>query len=155
MNEITGIDLGAPVIARHEVDIRAPLPPVWELLVDVAAWPAWNPDITAAALEGELAPGVSFRWETGGLSLTSTVRAIAEYETILWDGTTQGITGIHRWRFGEVPEGVRVATEESWSGGPVDANPAAMQGMLDQSLVAWLGRLKEVAEAKAGSAATA
>lgn len=149
MNEITGIDLDAPVIARHEVDIRAPLPVVWDLLVDVAGWPAWNPDITAAAVDEALAPGVSFRWETGGLSLISTVRAMAEHETILWDGTTQGIVGIHRWRFGEAPEGVRVATEESWSGGPVAANPAAMQVMLDQSLVSWLGRMKEVAEARA------
>jgi hypothetical protein len=148
MTEITGIDLDAPVIARHEIDILAPLPLVWDLLVDVAAWPSWNPDITSATAEGALAPGVSFRWETGGLALTSTVRAIAEHETILWDGTVQGIVGIHRWRFGESPEGVRVATEESWSGEPVDANPAAMQGMLDQSLVAWLGRLKEVAEAR-------
>jgi hypothetical protein len=121
----------------------------------VAAWPSWNPDITSAESEEALAPGVSFRWETGGLSLTSTVRAMAGHGSILWDGTVQGITGIHRWRFSESPEGVRVATEESWSGEPVAANPAAMQGMLDQSLVSWLGRLKDVAEARARSAGPA
>ena len=149
MSEITGIDLDAPVIARHEIDIRAPLPVVWELLVDVAAWPSWNPDITSATMEETLAPGKSFRWETGGLALTSTVRAMTEHDAILWDGTTQGIVGIHRWRFGETPEGSQVATEESWSGEPVAANPAAMQAMLDQSLVSWLGRLKAAAEARA------
>jgi uncharacterized membrane protein len=155
MNEITGIDLAAPVIARHEIDVRAPLPLVWDLLVDVGGWPAWNGDITSATVEETLAPGVAFRWETGGLSLTSTVHAIAKHDSILWDGTAQGITGIHRWRFSEAPEGVRVATEESWSGEPIHANPAAMQAMLDQSLVSWLGRLKETAEARARSAESA
>ena len=148
MSNVTGIDLTAPVIARHEIDIHAPLDLVWSLHVDVSAWPAWNPDITGVTVEQPLAPGVSFRWHTAGLSILSTVHALAERERILWGGTVAGITGLHEWTFTETTEGVRVATEESWSGEPVTANVADMQTGLDQSLVSWLSHLKSAAEAR-------
>jgi hypothetical protein len=48
----TGIDGDAPVRARHETDISAPLDTVWRLHADVNAWPAWQTDITAAHIDG-------------------------------------------------------------------------------------------------------
>ena len=147
MSTVTDIDLTAPVIARHEIEIHAPLDRVWGLHVDVSAWPTWNPDITDVITDHALAPGVTFRWQTAGLTITSTVHALAERERILWSGAVAGITGVHEWTFQAIPDGVRVATEESWSGEPVSANVAAMQTGLDQSLVSWLRHLKIAAEA--------
>ena len=40
MTTPTGIDRDAPVIARHETDIGAPLQTVWRLQTDVNNWPA-------------------------------------------------------------------------------------------------------------------
>ncbi len=48
----TGVDGDAPVRARHETDINAPLDAVWQLHADVNAWPAWETDITAAHIDG-------------------------------------------------------------------------------------------------------
>ena len=39
MTDPTGVDRTAPVIARHEIEIEAPLDTVWQLHVDVNAWP--------------------------------------------------------------------------------------------------------------------
>lgn len=58
----TGVDDSAPVIAHQEIDIQAPLSTVWQLHVDVNAWPTWQTDITAARLEGAIGPGASFDW---------------------------------------------------------------------------------------------
>lgn len=149
MNTSTGIDVAAPVVARHEIEIDAPLDVVWGLHVDVAAWPTWNPDITDAILERPFAAGASFRWGTAGLAIRSTVYALAERSLTLWGGPAAGITGIHRWTFAETAAGVKVGTEESWSGDPVEADVAALQTGLDRSLVAWLRHLKVAAEAKA------
>jgi hypothetical protein len=55
-----GIDRSAPVIALHEIDIEAALDAVWQLHVNVTAWPIWQTDITAAHIDGALEPGVSF-----------------------------------------------------------------------------------------------
>src|SRR5262245_57471215 len=48
MSDPTGIDTSAPVLARHGIDIDAPLDVVWDLHTDVNRWPEWQTDITAA-----------------------------------------------------------------------------------------------------------
>jgi hypothetical protein len=40
------VDRAAPLIA-HQIEIEAPLEKVWQLHVDVNAWPSWQSDITA------------------------------------------------------------------------------------------------------------
>jgi hypothetical protein len=147
MATITDIDASAPVVARHEIAIRAPLAVVWGLHVDVAAWPTWNPGITEVRVEQPFVPGASFRWNTAGLTIRSTIYDVVEHARTLWGGSVAGIMGIHEWRFAETADGVRVATVESWSGEPVEADTAALQAALDQSLVAWLKHLKDAAEA--------
>jgi Polyketide cyclase / dehydrase and lipid transport len=134
------------VIALHEIDIEAPLATVWQLHVDVNAWPTWQTDITAAHIDGALEPGVSFDWTSYGFSVTSTVYDVAERARVLWGGTSGGITGVHDWLFSEIPGGVHVTTTESFAGEPVEVDAQGMKTALDASLVAWLGHLKTAAE---------
>jgi uncharacterized membrane protein len=145
----TDVDRAAPVIARHEIEIEAPLDTVWQLHVDVNAWPTWQTDITAAHIDGALEPGVSFDWTSYGFSVTSTVYDVTERTRVLWGGTSGGITGVHEWLFSETPGGVHVTTTESFAGEPVEADAPGMQALLDASLVAWLGHLKTAAESQA------
>jgi hypothetical protein len=144
----TGIDRSAPVIAHHEVDIRAPLDTVWQLHVDVNAWPAWQTDITAAHLDGRFEPGNSFNWTSFGFSVTSTIYEVAERARVLWGGTAGGIAGVHEWTFTQSEGGVHVVTNESFAGEPVRADVAGMQSQLDASLASWLGHLKAAAESR-------
>jgi hypothetical protein len=82
----TGIDQAAPVIAHHQIDIRAPLEVVWELHSDVNDWPAWHSDITAAHAEGTFASGASFDWTSFGFTVTSTIYDVADRSRVLWGG---------------------------------------------------------------------
>ena len=85
MSVPTGIDSDAPVSARHQIDINAPLDTVWRLQADVNGWPAWQTDITAARLDGPFEPGSSFTWTTNGyFTVTSTIYAVAERARTLW-----------------------------------------------------------------------
>ena len=142
----TDVDRSAPVVAVHEIDIEAPLGRVWRLHTDVNSWPTWQPEITAAHIDGVLEPGVSFDWTSYGFSVTSTVYDLAEQARVLWGGTSAGITGIHEWVFSEARRGVHVTTTESFAGEPVEAGAAGMRSLLDVSLVAWLGHLKLAAK---------
>ena len=142
----TGIDGNAPVRARHETDIHAPLDTVWRLHTDVNNWPAWQTDITAARLDGPFEPGASFAWTSHGLTVVSTINAAAEHARMLWGGTAGGITGIHEWLFTKTPAGVHVTTQESFAGQPVEAGITRMRTILDASLAAWLKNLKAAAE---------
>ena len=146
MNHPTDVDRNAAVIATLHIDIEAPRDAVWRLHTDVNGWPSWQTDITEARLDQPLAEGASFDWSSFGMAITSTVYAFDEGSRILWGGEGNGITGIHEWTFSDVPNGVRVATTESFAGGPVEADAATMQGLLDHSLRAWLERLKVTAE---------
>ena len=142
----TGIDGDAPVIVRHQIDINAPLQTVWRLQTDVNNWPAWQTDITAARLDGPFEPGNSFTWTSYGFTVTSTIYAVAERARTLWGGAARGIMGTHEWAYTQTPAGVHVATHESWSGQPVQADATGMQSALDKSLTDWLGHLKAAAE---------
>ena len=146
MTAFTGIDREAPIITHHQVDISAPLDVVWHLHVDVNEWPSWNQEITAAKIEGQFEQGNSFTWTSWDVTVTSTIHVVEDHSRTLWSGPLQGIMGIHEWRFEQTRGGVHVATDESWSGDPVEADPDSLRAALDKSLVAWLERLKTQAE---------
>jgi uncharacterized membrane protein len=147
MNNPTGIDTAAPVVARHNVDIDAPLSTIWHLHTDVNNWPQWQTDITSAHAESPFAPGASFTWTSFGFTVTSTIYEVVECSRVLWGGTADGITGVHEWIFRETPAGgVLVTTNESFAGDPVAADAAGMQSILDGSLSSWLHHLKVAAE---------
>ncbi|MFC4586212.1 SRPBCC family protein [Sphaerisporangium corydalis] len=73
---ITGIDTSAPVVVRLDITIDAPVDRVWALHTDIAAWPTWQNEITAAKIDGPLTAGATFHWSTFGLDIASTVRLI-------------------------------------------------------------------------------
>jgi uncharacterized membrane protein len=106
-----GIDTTAPVIARHSTTIDAPLSVVWRLHTDVTGWPGWQKAIDEARLDGPFVAGAVFSWRTYNLTITSTVYQVEPERHTLW---------------------------QSWSGPPVEADVAGLQGALDASLVAWL-----------------
>lgn len=145
-----GIDLDAPVITRDEVLINAPVRCVWKVQTDVEQWPSWQPDVTSVdkLTPGRLRVGSQWRWLTGGLDITSTVKEIKPHRRIVWGGPANGITAVHVWTFTPTSRGVLVHTEESWTGAPVDADPAQAQAALDGSLRAWLLNLKGEVETK-------
>ena|GEM_PF-3459976 len=107
---------------------------------------AWQTDITAARLDGPFEPGNSFTWTSYGYTVTPTIYAVADRARTLWRGANRGIMGTHEWVYTQTPTGTHVATHESWSGQPVEADPAGMQAGLDKSLTDWLGHLKATAE---------
>jgi hypothetical protein len=146
MVTLTDIDRDAPVVVHHEVDIAATLDVLWHLHTGVNEWPSWNQEITAAKIDGEFEQGNSFTWTSWDRTVTSTIHVVEDHSRTLWSGPLPGILGIHEWRFEQTRSGVHVATNESWSGDPVEADPDNLHAALDKSLVAWLGRLKTQAE---------
>ena len=149
MTTPTDIDRNAPIVARHEIYIAAPLEKVWDLHINVDDWPTWNLEVSAAKLDGAFAPGNSFTWTSYDFTVTSTIYVVEDRARTLWGGAAQGIMGTHEWLFERTPEGVHVMTNESFAGDPVEADTAGMQAILDNSLTTWLARMKARAESSA------
>ncbi|MDQ0582345.1 SRPBCC family protein [Streptomyces rishiriensis] len=158
-----GVDASARIRYHSDVVIEAPLSTVWKLQTDVERWPSWQPPVlTAARLDtGRLGTGSAFRWTTPvpatpttpatALEITSTVRQLRHRTCVLWSGPAIGRglridEGVHLWTFTEVEGGVRVHTEETWTGDQVEADVPTATAALGAGLEAWLHDLKTAAE---------
>lgn len=140
------IDNSAPLKARKEIVIAAPLETVWALLTDIERWPQWQPDVSSARLEGALAVGTVFRWKAKGLGIVSTVQALEQGRCIGWTGNSVGMRAVHIWTLEPQGDGVRVATEESLSGWLAQTMKIFDPNFLEKSLEGSLQVLKARAE---------
>jgi len=113
---VVEINWGAPATASGELDIAASREVVWDVISEIGAWPSWNPEVKTARLEGPLAVGSVFRWNAGGASLTSTLRAVDPPRELSWFGRTMGIRAIHIFRLQPSDGGTLARSEESWEG---------------------------------------
>jgi uncharacterized protein YndB with AHSA1/START domain len=140
------VDRSAAAVARAEAEIAAPPERVWELITGIERWPEWNPDVKSASLDGEVAPGSTFRWKAGPGTITSTLRHVDPPHEIAWTGKTMGIAAVHVHRLEPREGGTRVVSEESWAGFPVRVLRGRMAKTLQTSLESGLAHLKAAAE---------
>ncbi|MEU2280536.1 SRPBCC family protein [Streptomyces sp. NPDC013178] len=160
-----GVDATALIRYRSDIVIDAPLSTVWKLQTDIERWPAWQPPVTTAERldAGRLRKGSRFHWTTPApatpttpattLEITSTVRELKDRQCVLWSGPATGDglridEGVHLWTFTKVEGGVRVHTEETWTGAQVEADVPTATAALGAGLEAWLRDLKAAAEAR-------
>ncbi|WP_103353438.1 SRPBCC family protein [Amycolatopsis sp. CA-128772] len=160
-----GIDPAARLHHRAGKLIEAPARTAWKLHTDVAGWPAWQTAVTGARRldPGPLRPGSRFRWATPApatpttsattLVITSTVEQLRPGRCVRWTGPAIGDglridRGVHVWTFTPVRGGVLVRTEESWTGGQVEADPATAIRYLAAGLDTWLAELETTAETR-------
>ncbi|BBY85717.1 SRPBCC family protein [Mycolicibacterium tokaiense] len=156
------VDPNAAIRYRTQAVIPAPLQTIWDLQVDVARWPSWQPAVADATVltEGPLRPQSQFLWTTPvpatevtpatTLYVTSTVQQLEELACIRWSGPARGEgvdidRGVHVWTFTEIEGGVLVSTEETWTGRQVDATPELSTTHLGLGLQAWLEDLRAAA----------
>ncbi|MEU0841283.1 SRPBCC family protein [Streptomyces sp. NPDC005962] len=160
-----GVDPGALIRHRTDTVIKAPLSTIWKLQTDVERWPAWQPPVlTMKRLDpGPLRKGSRFRWTTPAqatpttpattLNITSTVRQLRRGSCILWKGPAVGDglridEGVHLWTFTKAKGGVRVHTDETWTGAQVESDAPTATAALGAGLEQWLRDLKATAEAR-------
>ncbi|MER6579528.1 SRPBCC family protein [Nonomuraea sp. NPDC001023] len=160
-----GVDASARIRYRADIVIKAPLSRVFGLQTRVEQWPDWQqPVLSSKRLDrGPLRPGSSWRWSTPApatattpattMHITSTLRRVKREACLLWSGPAAGTgvridRGVHLWTFTQVKGGVRVHTEETWTGGQVEADVATATELLGAGLRAWLRDLKAAAESR-------
>lgn len=141
------IDVSAPLVARREIFIEAPIETVWRLQCDIGSWPVWQPGVTILKFNGDLSPGVRFQWRVDGVTIKSTLGAVDPPRHIGWISETPGMRSVHVYHLEAHGKRTRVVTEESRAGWSARLlrlqSPSLLEPLLDASLLA----LKEAAEA--------
>jgi uncharacterized protein YndB with AHSA1/START domain len=111
------VEDGAPLHARQTVTISAPRARVYALLTDFAAWPRWQPNITAVTPPAAVEPGARFTWVNGGAEISSQLASVIPDELLAWTGSVSTAKAVHVWRFSSpAPETTRVDVEETMDG---------------------------------------
>jgi uncharacterized protein YndB with AHSA1/START domain len=158
-----GTDPAAKIRYSSETTITAPLSTIWQLQTDVEDWTRWQSAVSTVDRldDGPLRAGSRFRWTTPvpetthnpatTLDITSTVHRVEDESCLQWSGPAVGKglsidEGTHVWTFAAVDGGVRVRTEETWTGAQVEADVAFSTAALGAGLETWLKELKVAAE---------
>ncbi len=143
------INRNAPVHTTQEIEIAANPEVVWDVLTDIAHWPAWNKDITWVNMNGALTEGTTFNWKAGPGTIQSTLQNVNPTQEIVWTGTTLGINAVDAFHLERHADHTIVREEESWEGLIVHLFRGSMQGSLEKSIHAGLQYLKAEAERRA------
>ena len=114
---------------------------------DIDHWSAWQNEVTNPKLAGPFEKGSSFDWQSGGLTIHSTLHTVVPDRQIGWSGKAFGAFAIHNWSFTESNGKTIVRVEESMEGWLVSLMRQRFQTGLEQSLQVWLKNLRTRAEA--------
>lgn len=136
----------APARTDQTVLVAASPERVWQVLSVIDQWPAWQPDILTAHLNGSLQAGTSFDWKSGGLTIHSTLHTVAPGRALGWSGVAFGAFAVHNWTLTPREDFTEVRVEEGMEGWLVGLLRPFFQRKLDSSIALWLQRLKQAAE---------
>ncbi len=136
------IDRAAPVQARAELLVDAPLGQAWSILTKISEWSRWNPGVNRVVVGGPIEAGTEFSWRAGRVPIASRLVAVEPEHRIAWTGRTLGMDAIHVWGFEARDDGVMVHTEESLDGIPARWFQGRLQEMLQRNLTESLRLLR-------------
>ena len=143
---LAGVNQGAPIVGRDEIEIGTPPEVVWDVLTAFEGWPAWNRDVRSVRMQGPIAKGSVFRWKAGPGTIESTIQRVEPPQLIAWTGKTLGIKAIHFWWLEPRKEHTLVRTEESYEGLVARVLRGPIQKALESALENGLRYLKAEAE---------
>jgi hypothetical protein len=116
------------------------------VLTAIENWPAWNPAVKSAALQGEIAKGSEFRWKAGPGTITSIIQQVEPPQLIVWTGKTLGIKAVHVHTLEARNGKTLVKTKESYEGLAARLFSGPLKKTLDSALEEGLAHLKAEAE---------
>lgn len=144
MKEING---NAPVKCTRTITVNAGNEEVWQVLTHIDSWTTWNTEVSKVKLNGELKPGTTFDWKTGGARIHSTLHTVEPFKNFGWTGKAFGAFAIHNWALTETNGQTKVTVEESMEGFLVGLFRKTFNRNLENGMQKWLELLKQKCEA--------
>jgi hypothetical protein len=136
---------------RTTTHIQADVTVVWAILTDFAAYPAWNPFVSA--LRGEVKVGNTIEVDLPGMTFKPVVTRLEPYKNFSWLGHLwiKGLfDGEHRFELTSHPDGTTTLVHsEQFQGLLVPLFAKQLDTKITQGFVAFNQQLKERAELKA------
>ena len=140
------INQHAPVQCTKTIVINAKPEHVWQILTNIDQWSTWQKDISKPVLHGQLVPGSTFDWKTGGVNIHSTLHTVEPFSQFGWTGKTFGMLAIHNWTLKEINGQTEVQVEESMEGFLATFFKKSFNKTLQKGMSNWLLMMKQTCE---------
>lgn len=137
-----------PVSSYNELLIAAPVERVWAWLVHAKRWPEFYANARRVELDGggeQLTAGMTFRWTTFNLRVSTAVREFEPGRRLAWYGAGYGSAGYHSWTLEPRGEQCFLITEETQRGLLPSLMRLYLRGALHRQHQAWLEGLARMA----------
>ncbi len=142
------INHNAPVKCSKTVTVNAGEEKVWAVLTDISNWTTWQTDISKSVLHGDLKPGRTFNWKSGGATILSTIHTVEPFSYFGWTGKAVGLFAVHNWILMETSGQTIVTVEESMEGFLAVLLRKSLNRNLEKGMHNWLALLKQACEKK-------
>jgi len=140
------INSKAPVKCSRTVTVNASIEKVWTILTDISNWKTWQTDFGKSIMNGELKPGTTFDWESGGTKIHSALHTVEPFKYFGWTGKAYGLLAIHNWTLTETDGQTIVSVDESMEGFVAKLFRKSFNRNLEKGLQNWLSMLKQECE---------
>lgn len=145
-SKMKSINNNPPVKCIKTITINASSKKVWAVMTNINNWANWQTDISKPKLNGELKPGSTFDWKTGGANIRSTLHTVEPFTNFGWTGKTFGIFAIHSWILIETNGQTKVSVDESMEGFFAKLLKKSFNKNLEKGMQNWLDLLKRECE---------
>lgn len=111
------IDDKAPVKARSEITINAPIEKVWEVLINLPEWPRFDPSFSSIRLESDVSVGAKASFKLKGFPIQGVFAVVDVDHELTWVGKSLWTRAIDRHVIERTVDGsTRLFLEESFVG---------------------------------------
>lgn len=128
------IDRNATVFAEVITEVAAPPEALWSVLTDIAEWPEFTPGVSAARLEGPLAPGSIIHWCVNGMELSLPLALVDAPNRLVWH--SHG-TAVHSWSITATETGCTLENQEALQQPFAGKTAEATTDMITAFLTRW------------------
>ncbi len=143
----------ALVKCSKTVTVNAGKEKVWAVLTDISNWTTWQTDISKSVLHGDMKPGSTFEWKSGGANILSTIHTAEPFNYFGWTGKAVGLFAVHNWILMETSGQTIVTVEESMEGFLAVLLRKSLNRNLEKGMHNWLALLKQECEKQNGKQA--
>ena len=111
------IDDKAPVKARGEIIISAPIEKVWKVLINLPEWPRFDPSFSNVTLESNVSVGARASFKLKGFPIRGVFAVVDVNRELTWVGKSLWTKAIDRHVIERAPDGSTLLfLEESFAG---------------------------------------
>jgi hypothetical protein len=132
--------------AEYRVEVESTAERLWDILVDVKAWPQWQGTSYVDPPAAPLKKGSTFTAELGGHNWNVTVTEADVPSRLVWAGRQMGLKAVHEWEFAEAGGRTQALSRDTMTGWPLLFARAAVEKKVSEHDEKWLANLKSRAE---------